>query len=253
VAKGPAAGPPLIGVTTGSAPATANSPERAQVNAAYIHAVQQAGGVPVLLPPHLRPTQLLDLLQMLHGLVLTGGGDVSPALYGEEAHTTTEFVSEQRDTLETACLRYALEQDLPLLCICRGMQLLNVAMGGSLVQDIPSLVPGAIAHRQTGSRAEPSHTVWLTQGSRTAEILGTATPMVNALHHQAIKELGRGLEAVGQAPDGVIEAVEMPGREAFLIAVQWHPEEMVGNSEEARRIFEGLVAAAKARLESPRV
>ncbi len=246
-------GAPLIGITTGSAPATASSPERVQVNAAYLHAVQQAGGVPVLLPPHLRPGQLVELLGMLHGLVLTGGGDVSPALYGEAPHPTTEFVSEQRDTLETACLRYALDQDLPLLCICRGMQLLNVAMGGSLVQDIPSLVPGAITHRQSGSRAEPAHAVWMKQGSRTAAFLGTATPMVNALHHQAIKDLGRALEAVGQAPDGVIEAVEMPGREAFLVAVQWHPEEMVGNSEEARRIFEGHVAAAKARLESSRV
>ncbi len=253
MAEAPPGPAPLIGVTTGVARVNATSPERAQVNAAYLHAVQQAGGVPVLVPPHLRPTELLDLLQMVHGLVLTGGGDISPALYGEAAHATTEFVSEQRDTLETACLRYALGQDLPLLCICRGMQLLNVAMGGSLVQDIPSQVPGAIVHRQTGSRAEPSHTVWLKRGSRTAALLGTATPMVNTLHHQALKDLGRALEAVGQAPDGVIEAVEMPGREAFLIAVQWHPEEMVGNSEEARRLFEGLVAAAKARLPVRRV
>ncbi|MBI5948136.1 MAG: gamma-glutamyl-gamma-aminobutyrate hydrolase family protein [Chloroflexi bacterium] len=253
MAKTPGEAAPLIGVTTGSSPASATAPERAQVNAAYLHAVQQAGGVPVLLPPQLRPAQLLDLLQALDGIVLTGGGDISPALYGEEPHPATEFVSEQRDSLEIACLRYALEQDLPLLCICRGMQVLNVALGGSLVQDIPSQVQGAILHRQAGSRSEPTHAVWLKQGSRTAELLGTITPMVNALHHQAVNALGQGLEAVGQAPDGVVEAIEMPGREAFLVAVQWHPEEMVGSSEEARRIFEGLVAAAKAPAPARRV
>ncbi|MEX2081568.1 MAG: gamma-glutamyl-gamma-aminobutyrate hydrolase family protein [Dehalococcoidia bacterium] len=242
---------PLIGVTMSDSPARGGRKAGAQLNASYINAVQAAGGVPVLLPAQLGPDGLEAILGRLDGVVLTGGGDIDPARYGQEAHNSvqTEFVSAARDGLEVRVVQWALERERPVLAICRGMQLLNVALGGSLVQDIPTMVEGALAHGTSqqstaGDRAdEPRHGVRVEEGAALARVMGATELEVNSRHHQAVAGLGEGLRAVAWSDDGVIEGAEMPGP-AFFLAVQWHPEDLVGESAEARRLFEGLVAAS---------
>jgi putative glutamine amidotransferase len=234
---------PLIGVSTSITVAT--HPERAYVNSTYLHAVQQAGGVPVALPPQLSAASLEQLGGALHGLLLTGGGDVDPALFGEAPHHTLYDVAPSRDTLETSALTLALRRGLPVLAVCRGIQVLNVALGGSLYQDVGTEPGTQIPHSQTEPRDQPTHKVKVTPGSRLAEALGTDELEVNSMHHQAIKRLGRGLTVVAWAPDQVVEGVELNDPVRFVLGVQWHPEELVGHSDSARRLFAALVAAAR--------
>ena len=223
------------------------TPERSHLNATYVRAVQQGGGVPVLLPPHLGEEALAALWERIDGLLLTGGGDVDPARFGQERHPTVYDVAPLRDDLELTVSRRALEEDRPVLAICRGIQVLNVALGGTLVQDLPSERPGPIVHSQTAPRHEPTHAVKvLGEGSRLGEVLGALEVQVNSMHHQAIDRLGGGLREVAWAPDGVIEGVEMPGP-GFVLGVQWHPEELVGHDPVARRLFAAVVEAARRR------
>jgi putative glutamine amidotransferase len=229
---------PLIGVSTSIT--VAKHPERAYLNSAYLQAVQQAGGVPVPLPPQLSAASLERLGARLHGLLLTGGGDVDPALFGEAPHHTLYDVAPARDTLETAALTLALRRRLPVLAVCRGIQVLNVALGGSLYQDVGTDPGTQIPHSQTEPRDQPTHKVKVTPVSRLAETLE-----VNSMHHQAIKRLGRGLTAVAWAPDQAVEGAELDDPTRFVLGVQWHPEELVGHSEPARRLFAALVAAAR--------
>jgi putative glutamine amidotransferase len=235
---------PLIGVTT-SVTADA-SPERAYVNAAYLRAVQGAGGVPLLLPPHLDEAGQEALWERLDGLLLTGGGDIDPARFGEPPHPKIADVVPARDALEIAVTRRALAADVPLLAICRGIQVLNVALGGSLWQDIPSERPGALNHSQTARRDEPTHRVKVMgEGTRLGAVLGSLELEVNSFHHQAIRRLGEGLREVAWAEDGIIEGVELVGGHPFALGVQWHPEDLVGRDEGARRLFRALVTAAR--------
>ncbi len=223
------------------------TPERSHLNATYVRAVQQGGGVPVLLPPHLGEEALAALWERIDGLLLTGGGDVDPARFGQERHPTVYDVAPLRDDLELTVTRRALEEDRPVLAICRGIQVLNVALGGTLVQDLPSERPGPIVHSQTAPRHEPTHAVKvLGEGSRLGEVLGALEVQVNSMHHQAIDRLGGGLREVAWAPDGVIEGVEMPGP-GFVLGVQWHPEELVGHDPGARRRFAAVGEAARRR------
>src|SRR6266545_2007183 len=214
---------PLIGVSTSIT--VGASPERAYVNSAYLHAVQQAGGVPVPLPPQLSAASLQQLGTELQGLLLTGGGDIDPALFGETPHPTLYDVAPARDTLETSVL--------------------NVALGGTLYQDVATEPGTEIPHSQKEARDQPTHKVKITPGSRLAETLGTDEIEVNSMHHQAIHRLGRGLTAVAWAPDQLVEGAEMDDPVRFVLGVQWHPEELVGHSEPARRLFSALVAAAR--------
>lgn len=234
---------PLIGVSTSIT--VGGRPERAYVNSAYLHAVQQAGGAPVLLAPPLSAASLQRLDAELSGLLLTGGGDVDPALYDEVPHHTLYDVAPSRDTLETSALHLALQRGLPVLAVCRGVQVLNVALGGSLYQDVGTDPGTQISHGQAEPRDQPTHKVKVTPGSRLAETLGTDELEVNSMHHQAINRLGRGLTAVAWAPDQIIEGAEMDDAARFVLGVQWHPEELVGHSEPARRLFAALVAAAR--------
>jgi putative glutamine amidotransferase len=234
---------PLIGVST-SITVGAN-PERAYVNAAYLHAVQQAGGVPVLLPPQLSSAAMRRLADDLQGLLLTGGGDMDPALFGETPHATLYDVAPSRDILETSVLHVALDRGLPVLAVCRGLQVLNVALGGSLHQDVGTDPGTQLAHSQKEPRDQPTHKVKLTPGCRLAATLGADELEVNSMHHQAIKRLGRGLTAVAWAPDQIVEGAEIGDPARFVLGVQWHPEELVGHSEPARRLFAALVAAAR--------
>jgi len=182
----------------------------------------------------------------LHGLLLTGGGDIDPALFGEAPHPTLYEVAPTRDALETAAVRLALERRLPILAICRGIQILNVALGGTLHQDVGTDPGTELRHSQQAPRDQPSHKVQVAPGSRLAEVLGTDEVEVNSMHHQAVRAPGRGLVAVAWAPDQIIEGVELDDRERFVLAVQWHPEELVSHSAPARRLFSALVDAARA-------
>ena len=233
---------PLIGVTTSIS--VGAYPERAYVNTTYLHAVQQAGGVPVLLPPTLAEMSRDALWPRLSGLLLTGGGDVDPARFGESRHPAIYEVSEARDTLELHLTTRALERDLPLLALCRGLQVLNVALGGTLYQDIPSEPGSPIAHSQKDRRHVATHSVKITPGTRLAEIVKTLSLEVNTFHHQAIKGLGRGLAVSAAAPDGIIEGVESADR-PFVVGVQWHPEDLVGHDRAADDLFAAFVTAAR--------
>ena len=235
--------PPLIGVSTSIT--VGEHPERAYVNSAYLHAVQQAGGVPVLLPPPLSAVSLQRLGAELDGLLLTGGGDVDPALFDEAPHPTVYGVAPARDSLETSGLHLALQRGLPILAVCRGVQVLNVALGGSLHQDVGSEPGTQLPHSQKEPREQPSHKVTIAPGSRLAETLGADELEVNSMHHQAINRLGHGLIAVAWAPDQIVEGAELGDPARFVLGVQWHPEELVGHSEPARRLFAALVAAAR--------
>ena len=237
---------PLIGITTSVT--VDKIPERAYVNGTYIRAVQEAGGIPVLLTPHFTPEVQAALWQRLDGLILTGGGDIEPERFGESRHPTVEDVSPARDDLEIGLTQRAISDDVPLFAICRGIQVLNVALGGTLVQDIASHWPNALVHSQKAPRHEPTHAVKVMgEGTRLGLVLGTLEVDVNSMHHQAIKQLGEGLREVAWAPDGIVEGVEMPGEDRFVLGVQWHPEELVGHDQAARNLFAAIVEAARRR------
>ena len=237
---------PLIGITTSVT--VDKTPERAYVNGTYIRAVQAAGGIPVLLTPHFTPEVHAALWSRLDGLVLTGGGDIEPSRFGEARHVTVDDVSPARDALELGLTLRAVKDEVPLFAICRGIQVLNVALGGTLVQDIPSEWPNALTHSQKAPRDQPTHTVKVMgESTRLGRILDAGEVEVNSMHHQAIKRLGDGLREVAWAPDGIIEGVEMPGDERFVVGVQWHPEELVGRDQAARNLFDAIVDAARRR------
>jgi putative glutamine amidotransferase len=237
---------PLIGITTSVT--VDKTPERAYVNGTYIKAVQAAGGIPLLLTPHFSPEVQAALWQRLDGLVLTGGGDIEPARFGQARHAAVDDVSPARDELELGLTRRAVADDVPLFAICRGIQVLNVALGGTLVQDLPSERPGALAHSQKAPRHEPTHAVKVMgEGTRLGQVLGALEVEVNSMHHQAIDRVGDGLREVAWAPDGIIEGIEMPGEHRFVLGVQWHPEELVGHDQAARNLFAAIVDAARRR------
>ena len=237
---------PLIGITTSVT--IDEIPERAYVNGTYIRAVQAAGGIPVLLTPHFTPEVQAALWQRLDGLVLTGGGDIEPERFGEERHPAVDWVSPARDDLELGLTRRAVADNVPLFAICRGIQVLNVALGGTLVQDIASEWPDALPHSQKAPRHEATHAVKVMgEGTRLGRVLGALEVNVNSMHHQAIKRLGEGLREVAWAADGIVEGVEMPGDDRFVLGVQWHPEELVGHDQAARNLFAAIVDAARRR------
>ncbi len=245
---------PIIGITTSIAPEGA-SPERAVLNGAYIKAIQCAGGVPLILPPQLQPEQLEALLDLIDGVVLSGGGDVAPALYTLEApHSTVSGVSAERDATEAAVIRRVLADQKPLLALCRGMQVLNVVLGGTLYQDIATTTGDDIQHQQTKAgfgRSEFTHTVEVRSGTLLANLVGAGRIAVNSMHHQALRALGSHLVVSARAPDGVIEAVEAPALGRFVLGVQWHPEELAEFSDGARALFRGVVEASSAREPAP--
>jgi putative glutamine amidotransferase len=208
----------------------------------YLRAVEAAGGLPVVLPP-LGLDAVAPLIDRLDGLCLSGGPDLDPAGYGAEPHPMLGTVEPELDRFELAAARRADDAGLPILAICRGLQALNVARGGTLVQHVPDRPGDGIEHRQTVAGDEPTHDVRVAPDSRLARIAGAAQLEVNSFHHQAVDRLGAGLRAVAWAPDGVVEALEAPRRAAPLIAVQWHAECLIDRPEQAA-LFEYLVSAA---------
>jgi putative glutamine amidotransferase len=214
----------------------------------YVRAVQTAGGLPLVLAPG-KPEDAAALaseyLDRVEALVLSGGADIDPRLYNEERHPTVERVFPERDAFELALCREALRRDMPTLAICRGHQLLNVATGGTLFQDIPSQVEAAAVHDPDQERWERCHDVEVLAGTRLREILGQERVAVNSFHHQAVKDLGRGLVLAARGcDDGVIEGMEMPDRR-FMIGVQWHPESFWDQPEGFQPLFQALVHAAR--------
>jgi len=214
----------------------------------YLESIRRAGGEPVEIVPGAETPE--QILARVDGLMLTGGGDVDPALYGEVANTTFEAAEDGRDEFEIALARAAVASGIPFLAICRGMQVLNVAMGGTLVQDIPSEVTGALEHAVPDPRFAIAHEVWVSTGSQLSAMLADhmedgETCHVNSRHHQAVKRVAEGFEITATSPDGVAEAMERAAS-PFCVAVQWHPENF-WRTGEFRELFEGLVKAANAR------
>lgn len=197
----------------------------------YCGAVAAHGGLPMPLPHHAELAG--EYLARIDGLVVTGGAfDVDPALFGAAHRHETVKVKSGRTAFELAMIRGALERDIPILGICGGQQLLNVALGGTLIQHVPAEVPNCLAHEQPNPRDEPGHEVELVAGTRLAAIAGTSRIPVNSAHHQAVREVAPGCVANAFAPDGVIEGIEDP-RRRFCIGVQWHPEFIISAADSA--------------------
>lgn len=230
---------PLIGLTayTEQAQYLSRELEATLLPSAYVNAIVRSGGVPVLLPPV--PDAADTLIAALDGLVLSGGGDIDAARYGEPPHPANRGTRLARDAFELSLLRRALDHDLPVLAVCRGMQLLNVALGGSLTQHLPDII-GHHGHRPRNG-GFGSVRVRLATESRVGAILG-ADALVQCSHHQALGRVADDLNVVGWAEDGTAEAVELPGH-GFVLGVQWHPEQ----NHTDDRLFTTLVAAAGIR------
>ncbi len=210
----------------------------------YVRSVESAGGLPLVVAPG-RPEDVAELLDRVDGLLLTGGADIDPRNYGEKPHPALGPVFPERDLFELALVREALRRDLPLLAICRGHQVLNVATGGTLVQDIPSDLPGAGPHDPDVERWQTCHEVEILPDTRLREILGRERAAVNSFHHQSVKRLGRDLVLSARSPDGVVEGIEMPRRtRRFVVGVQWHPESFWDHPPGFQPLFQALVGAS---------
>ncbi|MFZ3236858.1 MAG: gamma-glutamyl-gamma-aminobutyrate hydrolase family protein [Stellaceae bacterium] len=207
----------------------------------YCNAVRHAGGLPVLLPHEPDAAELY--LDRIDGLIVTGGGfDVDPALFGVASRHPTVTTKDRRTAFELAATRGALARGMPVLGICGGQQLLNVALGGTLIQHIPDEVPDALPHRQPNPRDEPGHEVRIVAGTLLYRIAGTDRLGVNSSHHQAVKDAGPGVVVDAVAEDGVVEGIEDP-RRRFCLGVQWHPEFEINIAD--RQIFRAFVKAAR--------
>ena len=215
----------------------------------YLESVKRAGAEVVELALTDDPQAAVE---RLGGLLLAGGGDIDPGYFGQTPHASFEAAEPGRDRFEIELVKAAIARDLPIFAICRGVQVLNVALGGDLVQDIPTEVNGAVHHDVREPRYALAHEVWATKGSRFAQLMGDKLTDgescdVNSRHHQAIRHVAEGLEVVATAPDGVIEAVERPAS-AFCLGVQWHPENF-WRTGEFRPLFEGFVEATRRQIE----
>lgn len=219
---------------------------RTRLNTAYTAAARSAGLRPYILPV-LADDDADAMLDGMAGLILTGGEDVDPAHFGEPSHHALGEVHAGRDAFELALVRAAQARRLPTLAICRGAQVANVALGGTLVQDLPSEWPSALAHESGRGRAERTHAVHLASGSRLARACGAGNIAVNSMHHQALARVANGLSAVAHAPDAVVEGIESTGDDWWMLGVQWHPEELVDTVEPwDRAIFAAFAEAARA-------
>ncbi|MBI3596361.1 MAG: gamma-glutamyl-gamma-aminobutyrate hydrolase family protein [Nitrospirae bacterium] len=214
------------------------------LRARYVEAIKDLGGIPFLLPITKNPKLQADLLNRIDGLLITGSGpDLDPRLYGERPTARFKVMSDERAGFELGLAKRALKRDQPVLGICGGLQLLNVAMGGSLVQDIATQVHGALVHQQETAATRVSHRVRIVQGTRLHRILRTDRLKVNSSHHQAAKKVATGWVVNAVSPDGVIEGLESP-RHRFVIGVQWHPEFLYRTDESSRRLFRAFLKEA---------
>lgn len=230
---------PVIGITT------YGRDERNQfvLPSEYVDAVRRAGGLPVLLPPG--ELAVDDWLALADGIILAGGGDVAPSHYQGAEHESIYMVDDERDAVELSLALRILESGHPTLGVCRGTQVLNVALGGSLHAHLPDVVGDAVPHRLP-PREPTSHTIHVLAGTRTEEVFGSTEFSAASWHHQAIDRLGGGLTITARAPDGTIEAVEIANH-PWLVAVQWHPELTAAEDPVQQRVFDALVRASRHR------
>jgi len=238
---------PLIGIPSGSYPSSFPGVRTYRFNGNYSAALAAAGGLPVAIPLNLPEPTLAALLGRLDGLCLAGGDDVDPVRYGEARHPALGAVDAERDRTELWLSRRALDERLPLLAICRGIQVLNVAAGGTLYQDLAADLPESLPHSYRPSPStpwdRPKHRVRLAAGSGLARLLSAEELQTNSFHHQAVKQVAGGFTPVAWADDGVIEAIEANGQH-FAIGVQWHPEAMARRDPAAQQLFRAFIAAA---------
>ena len=212
----------------------------------YVRAVIQSGGAPLIIPPHLPEGQLRAVFERLHGLLISGGGDIAPQFYHKANSGLLWRIDEQRDRTEISLAQWAMSEGLPVMGICRGIQVLNVALGGTLVQDIATMIGTDITHSHVAgnSMSRISHTVEIEDTTRLAGIFGAGQLAVNSAHHQAVDDLGETLVVTARAPDGVIEGIESPDH-PFYLGIQWHPEALVEEHPEMRGLFSALVEASQ--------
>jgi putative glutamine amidotransferase len=209
----------------------------------YYEAITMAGGVPVMLPNVENIADIEPLFEILDGLMITGGGDLNPSFYGQQPHPRLGETTSARDNLELAIFKYMFERQKPILGICRGHQVINVALGGTLHQDLSCLHHGTLKHTDGDQTGMVFHAVNLNSESLLCKIVGAVSIETNSSHHQVVDKLGQGLTAVGFAPDGVLEAYEHSGY-GFLIGVQWHPERIT-EREHSNRLFRQFVEKAR--------
>jgi putative glutamine amidotransferase len=243
---------PVVGIPTQTLQSlggvSAEIPPSWVMSQRYILTLTAAGAIPWLIPLVDGDT-LRGIYDRLDGVFLPGGADIDPATYGADPHPLCDKTDRERDRVEVALAHWALEDEKPVLGVCRGMQLINVAAGGSLYQDIAEELPGALKHDyfpfrgQSFSRDYLAHEVRVTGGTRLAHLMGAGALKVNSMHHQGVKTLGHGLLPTAVAPDGLIEAIE-GDRDGYLVAVQWHPEALTDNDERTRALFADFIEAA---------
>jgi putative glutamine amidotransferase len=233
----------LIGITTAHMPHPEGLPMVA-VQESYVQSVQNAGGIPLLIPLGLNSAELLLILERVDGLLFTGGGDIDPERFGGQPHPSIHQVDPERDEIEINLVKEVVRLEKPFLGICRGIQVANVALGGDLLTDIASHIPSSLQHEHVSSRpwSYLAHEIKVEGDSLLAEILGGTQFEVNSLHHQAVSRLASDFQGVAYAPDGILEAFEMPGH-PFGIAVQWHPE-WLQDHQPMRALFSAFVKAA---------
>ncbi len=234
---------PLIGITINH-DQNKNGRPIFSLNEVYVQAVANAGGAPVLIPLGLSAQILREIFARLDGLLFTGGGDVHPRYYNGEPHELIHEIDEDRDQTEIQLIQTAARERKPFLGICRGIQVINVALGGTLYADILAQKPGSLNHASPGDKPRDflAHTVTVDRSSRLRQILEADQPQVNSWHHQAVYDLAPGARATAYAPDGILEAFELPDH-PYGLAVQWHPEWMQTH-ESMRRLFRSFVEAA---------
>lgn len=246
---------PLIGITTQTLHSIDGIPEGLpsswMMNQRYLYAVAAAGGVPVMVPLMVDDRAALrEIYLRLDGILIPGGVDMDPATFGDGPHAALGRIDADRDTVELEFTRWAIADRKPLLGLCRGAQVINVALGGTLYQDLASEYPGAIKHDYFPtagySRDHLAHTVEVKAGSRLAGVTGESVVRVNSMHHQGIHRLGEGLIATALAPDGLIEAVESPNGQ-FLVGVQWHPESLMDHDRAMHDLFSSFTETAASR------
>jgi putative glutamine amidotransferase len=217
--------------------------KKLDINNAYLQSIELAGGIPICIPNATEET-VEALLSRIDGLLLIGGGDLDPFLFGEEPHQKIGAVVRKRDDSDLLLMNDAFKKQLPILGVCRGQQVMNVAFGGTIIQDIPSQIDNAILHKQPSKRGELAHNVEVLT-PKFKEIFGENTFRVNTFHHQSIGKLGKGLVLSAVAKDGVIEGIEHESH-PYCVAVQWHPEELAPSGDiYAQRLFKSFIDACK--------
>jgi putative glutamine amidotransferase len=244
---------PVVGIPTQTLQSlggvSAEIPPSWVMSQRYILTLTAAGAIPWLVPLVDEET-LRGIYEGLDAIFLPGGADIDPATYGSEPHPLCDKTDRERDRVEVSLAKWALEDEKPTLGVCRGMQLINVAAGGSLYQDLAEELPGALKHDyfpfrgQSFARDYLAHPVRVAEGTRLARLVGAGDVKVNSMHHQGVRELGRGLVPTAVAPDGLIEAIEGEG-DGYLVAVQWHPEALTDNDPKARGLFSDFIGAAE--------